>query len=760
MAASKFPLILIAALAVLPCNLASAAVLHDPWLERLQVGAYRSPELVVLRDGWPEGLFEPLTADPGWLDGAAQLFAHDQLPRGADLVTWRLAIPALGSAERAEGFYQEARRQWQVLAGLAPVDATVAADWQPVPGPWEAALRRLAASRAWQAGQRPLAARLARELARDARSLDLSPADVLVWSLRATALEAVSPALAPPGEDIWRCLHDLGPYDTRSGWAVWVALQRDRGLPSLTADRADRDAAVMLATAGALFLEAAELRAAGFPPEAEAGLGGLLLPVGELAAHFRRHPLPPVDGRFQGYWLRGQRRLEESTNTTERLARMPGLAAGHRLDLWRRVSEGRLLQGNWPAGLAALDSALTLIGGEASAAMQERLRIWTAQALALALARDRQQDARRVADAAAARFLGDHARPWQDDAGVLLARLGRPAPPSEGDLRSRSEALVLRGEAPAIRLGEALDLPDPAAWRHQLWEAWARWGLALLGPDLALSPRQEAYRLGLAATVAAEEPAQRHTTAVAAAAALLETTAAARPLIAWALARDIEHLAGGVALPKTSPLPNLRPPADRSTRERNLLDHAMMGAAIALADDRGVLAMAVRLPAAGAPAAWRWPFWYPIPADPAVRAALAAAPLPADLLLAIARNESLFEPAIRSRAGALGYMQIMPFHYEDPAGGAGPDHWRHPGTSLKAGARILADAVRRHRGDPYRSVAAYNAGSTAVERWDRQLGAADGLYYRAWISYPETRGYTLRVLRDREVYRALIRGAP
>jgi soluble lytic murein transglycosylase len=106
-------------------------------------------------------------------------------------------------------------------------------------------------------------------------------------------------------------------------------------------------------------------------------------------------------------------------------------------------------------------------------------------------------------------------------------------------------------------------------------------------------------------------------------------------------------------------------------------------------------------------------------------------------------------------------MQIMPFHYDEPAGPPGPRHWRHPGASLRAGARILAEAVRRHRGDPYRSVAAYNAGSGAVERWERQLGpAATGLLYRAWISYPETRGYTLRVLRDREVYRALLDAGP
>lgn len=738
----------------------AACQVHDPWLERFQVGQFRDPQRIALAGGWPEGLLEPLTVDSGWRVGAARFFAGQTWPRDGEQAAWRLAIPALGGHEQAQTRFDEARRQWRQLDDLALPGAVVPPDWFPLAGPWLAHVRQLEVSRTWEQGDHELAAGLAAALVNDASLLDLDANQILAWTLRALRLAGGAPASAAD-DRLWRVMHDLGSYDTRSGWELWVAMQRDRGRPVLAGGRADRDAAVMIATAGQLWLSPVEFREAGFPPEVEAGLGGLLLPLEELTAHFRRWPDPPADGRFQGYWLRGQRRMRGGAAAIEELAALPGLAPGHRLDLWRRASESRLLQGQWAQGLQDLEAGLGLMQSEASGAMKDRLRLWVVQALALAIARDRTDEAQRIL-ALADRFLGgEQESAFARDAAPLLARLGRPALPARSDLREAAETLVLSGAAPPVTAGAPPVLPDPKLWRHGLWEHWARWGLALLGPELTLPPRQQEYRLGLAAVLATEEPGQRHATAVAVAARGLRGTPAAASLVNWAIERDIERGTAGLALPQPSPLPQVRAARSLPAGERHLQDHALMGAAVALGDDRGVLAMAVRLPAAGTPSAWRWPFWYPLPADPTIRAALAEAAMPADLLLAIARNESLFDPGVRSRAGALGYMQIMPFHYRDPGGRSGPDHWRHPATSLRVGARILGDAVRRHRGDPYRSVAAYNAGSTAVERWQRQLGGpADNTLYRAWIGYPETRGYTQRVLRDREVYRALIAGAP
>ncbi|HOX26405.1 MAG TPA: transglycosylase SLT domain-containing protein [Candidatus Krumholzibacteria bacterium] len=735
---------------------ALAAVVHDPWLERFQVGEFRDFGTFELAGGWPAGLFEPIALDPGWRTGAASFFAGETMPRGVDLVAWRIAVPALASAPAAEAYYLDARRQWQVLADLADPAWTPPADLAPGPGPWTQQIRLIHASRLASAGDATAAARAAALIVDDARGLGLTDAEQFAWSLRAACLadRVGDPSdLAP----VWHALHALGPYDTRSGWAIWLAAQRHRGAPPIPAGAADRETAVMLATAGRLWLSAAELQAAGFAPDVEAGLGAILLGTAELAGHFARWPSPPEDGLFQGYWLRGQRRLRDDPAALEALATRPGVTDGHRIDHWRRASESHLLRGEWDAGLRDLDEALGLIDSQASAAMKTRLREWVVQALALAIGRDRTDDARRIVALAEARLAGEQAREFSTDAWTLLERLGRSVPPAGADQRSRLERLVRAGGAPRIDPAEACGLPDPDAWRDRLWEAWARWGLVLLEDSSAPVESTLAYRRGLETVRDTVEPRQRHSIACATAARFLAGHESVPALLDWAVARDIERLAGGSCLPRTSPLPGLRDDGP-TTRLR---DHALLGAALALGDDRGLVAMAVRLPAAGVAEQVRQLFWYPVPGDPAVRQALAESGLPPELLLAIARNESLFEPAIRSRAGALGYMQIMPFHYDDPAGPAGPDHWSHPAASLRAGARILAGEVRRYAGDPYRAVAAYNAGAGAVDRWDRQLGDnSSRASFWAWIGYPETRGYTLRVLRDRGVYRELLGSAP
>ena len=44
---------------VLCCGTASAGPLHDPWLERFQVGTWLDPDTIPLAAGVPAGLLEP-----------------------------------------------------------------------------------------------------------------------------------------------------------------------------------------------------------------------------------------------------------------------------------------------------------------------------------------------------------------------------------------------------------------------------------------------------------------------------------------------------------------------------------------------------------------------------------------------------------------------------------------------------------------------------------------------------------------------------
>ena len=90
----------------------------------------------------------------------------------------------------------------------------------------------------------------------------------------------------------------------------------------------------------------------------------------------------------------------------------------------------------------------------------------------------------------------------------------------------------------------------------------------------------------------------------------------------------------------------------------------------------------------------------------------------------------------------------------------GANNWRHPGVSISRGDGLLVENGKRYGDDPYRGVAAYNAGPGAASRWDKQLGGgADRDIYLAWIGYPETRHYVDKVLIDREIYDWLIRGS-
>jgi len=105
------------------------------------------------------------------------------------------------------------------------------------------------------------------------------------------------------------------------------------------------------------------------------------------------------------------------------------------------------------------------------------------------------------------------------------------------------------------------------------------------------------------------------------------------------------------------------------------------------------------------------------------------------LLLALARQESLFDANARSPAGARGLMQLMP----GTASALGVSDVFDPAQNLDGGARHLGELVTRYGGDLSKALAAYNAGAGAVAR------------HGGVPPYRETRAYVRRVL---ERYRA------
>ena len=96
----------------------------------------------------------------------------------------------------------------------------------------------------------------------------------------------------------------------------------------------------------------------------------------------------------------------------------------------------------------------------------------------------------------------------------------------------------------------------------------------------------------------------------------------------------------------------------------------------------------------------------------AFSAAEQAHDLPAGLLAAVAQQESGGNPQAVSRAGAEGLMQLMPA----TAAGMGVDAF-DPTQAIDAAARILHRNLQHYGGSVELALAAYNAGTGAVDRY-------------------------------------------
>ena len=101
------------------------------------------------------------------------------------------------------------------------------------------------------------------------------------------------------------------------------------------------------------------------------------------------------------------------------------------------------------------------------------------------------------------------------------------------------------------------------------------------------------------------------------------------------------------------------------------------------------------------------------------------------LLHAVVRAESAYDPRALSRAGAQGLMQLIPATAER-YGVA--DSW-NPRENLDGGARYLRDLMIMFDHDMVLALAAYNAGENAVIKYDYSVPP-----------YPETQNYVRKVI--------------
>jgi len=155
-----------------------------------------------------------------------------------------------------------------------------------------------------------------------------------------------------------------------------------------------------------------------------------------------------------------------------------------------------------------------------------------------------------------------------------------------------------------------------------------------------------------------------------------------------------------------------------------------------------------------------WEILFPLPYWDAIRAEAQKRGLDPYLVASIIRQESAFEPATVSNAGAVGLMQIMPEEAARiaSAGGLGEitrDALFDPSTNVAVGAAEYSQKLLAMNGNHTLAVAAYNAGEEPVQGWMTRTPLDDIDLFIESIPFAETRLYVKTVNRNRNEYRRI-----
>lgn len=128
--------------------------------------------------------------------------------------------------------------------------------------------------------------------------------------------------------------------------------------------------------------------------------------------------------------------------------------------------------------------------------------------------------------------------------------------------------------------------------------------------------------------------------------------------------------------------------------------------------------------------------------------------------MAIARQESAWNPKVRSPVGASGLMQVMPATAKDTVkmfnimGYSNPAQLLDPQTNINIGTSYLQHVFGRFENNRIFAAAAYNAGPGRINTWTgNSAGRIDAIAFIESIPFSETRGYVKNVLAYDAYYR-------
>ncbi|MCU5771890.1 murein transglycosylase [Erwiniaceae bacterium BAC15a-03b] len=137
--------------------------------------------------------------------------------------------------------------------------------------------------------------------------------------------------------------------------------------------------------------------------------------------------------------------------------------------------------------------------------------------------------------------------------------------------------------------------------------------------------------------------------------------------------------------------------------------------------------------------------------------------IPQSYAMAIARQESAWNPKARSPVGASGLMQVMPATAQHTVtkfsipGYVNSSQLLDPQTNIQIGTQYLESVYQQFGQNRIFSSAAYNAGPSRVKTWlGNSAGRLDAVAFIETIPFSETRGYVKNVLAYDAYYRHLM----
>jgi soluble lytic murein transglycosylase len=142
-----------------------------------------------------------------------------------------------------------------------------------------------------------------------------------------------------------------------------------------------------------------------------------------------------------------------------------------------------------------------------------------------------------------------------------------------------------------------------------------------------------------------------------------------------------------------------------------------------------------------------WQARYPFPYFPLIQTWAQQHQLNPLLVTALIRQESRFEPKIRSVAGAVGLMQVMPGTAQYIAEKIDLSNYNleNPQDNIQMGTWYMDYTHKRFDNYSLLAIASYNAGWQNVEKWLKRFNTQDPDEFVESIPFGETQGYVRQV---------------